>query len=236
MLLSSRFGRAGLVGPPVAEHGVEDVDAPACECDQRLVVPFSLGSLAVVEGAAGRVGRQCAERGLVEDAFERAVAGERPLQVADLAGLDERGSEPGRGGEVVAAGEAAEAACHGKQFSGEHGPHPWQGGDEGRVRVPAERLGDAGIDGCDLGAGGEAFGGEVFDDRRRGGFGRDGDRLSLRGCERGAGERVKAGGLVLAGAAQMRDDARLAGPADLGGRDVTGQQFLVGFVGRVGDT
>src|SRR6266550_4149794 len=98
MLLSSCFGWSGLVGLPVAEDGVEDVDAPSGERDQRLVMSFSFGSFTVVEGSTGRIVRQCAEGGLVEDAFEGAVTGEWSLQVADLAGLDEGGSESSRGG------------------------------------------------------------------------------------------------------------------------------------------
>ncbi len=75
MMLSSRLGMINCVGLPGSQYGVQHVDAAAGQRDD-LVVPLAFGSFAVVEGAAGRVALQGAERRLVEDPFEGAVATE----------------------------------------------------------------------------------------------------------------------------------------------------------------
>src|SRR5688572_28940353 len=79
--------RTWLVGLPVAEYCVQDVDAASGQRDDGLVVGLAGGTFAVVVGAADRIALQGAERRLVEDAFEDAVAAGGPLQVADLPGL-----------------------------------------------------------------------------------------------------------------------------------------------------
>jgi hypothetical protein len=50
------------VGLPGAQDGVQDVDSSAGQGDEGLVVSFAFGAFAVVEGAAGRVALQGAER------------------------------------------------------------------------------------------------------------------------------------------------------------------------------
>jgi hypothetical protein len=75
-----------LEGSSVVEHGPEDVDAPAGEGEDGLVVAFALASLAVVEGAAVGVAER-AEGGLIEDAFEPLVAAGGAPEEADLSGL-----------------------------------------------------------------------------------------------------------------------------------------------------
>jgi hypothetical protein len=76
MRLSSSFGRSRFVGLAGAQDGVQDVDAASCERDDGLVVGFSFGALAGVEGLAGGVAER-AEGRLEEDAFERLVAARR---------------------------------------------------------------------------------------------------------------------------------------------------------------
>jgi len=55
MLLSSgwseRGGEGFAVGGAVSEHGPEDVDASPSESDEGLLVGFSFGAFAVVEGS-----------------------------------------------------------------------------------------------------------------------------------------------------------------------------------------
>ena len=143
MRKSSRSGMVNSVWLPGSQDGVQDVDASAGQSDEGLVMPFSFGAFAVVEGAAGRVSLQGAERGLVEDPFEGFVAAGSAAQVVHFAGLLEYGGQTCGGGELVAGGEPVDAACHGEELGGQGGPHPGQGSDEGRVRVVIDDLGDA---------------------------------------------------------------------------------------------
>ena len=56
------------------QHGPQDIDAAACEGDERLGVVFSLLTLAVVEGFGQRVLlSHGAERALVENPLGRLV-------------------------------------------------------------------------------------------------------------------------------------------------------------------
>jgi WD40-like Beta Propeller Repeat len=73
MRLSSSPGVFESVWLSGSEHGVQDVDAPAGEGDDGLVVAFAFGALAGVEGAAGGVVER-AEGRLVEDALEGLVS------------------------------------------------------------------------------------------------------------------------------------------------------------------
>jgi hypothetical protein len=51
----------GIVGLPVAQHGVEDVDASSGEGDDGLLVGLALATFAGVEGLAGGVRVQKAD-------------------------------------------------------------------------------------------------------------------------------------------------------------------------------
>ena len=73
MSLSSGEGVAGVIEGAVAEHRVEDVDAASSQGDERLVVTFALGDLAVVVGAGGGVAEGC-ECGEEQRPFQRPVA------------------------------------------------------------------------------------------------------------------------------------------------------------------
>jgi hypothetical protein len=128
----------GLEGGAGLEDGPEDIDAPAGQGDDGLMVAFSLAPLAVVEGAAV-VMTERAEGGLVEDALEAFVAADGTTQKAGLAGLAQNGSDAAGRGERVGRAEAGEIACLGDEFGGEHGPHAGQAADEGRVRVVFEQ-------------------------------------------------------------------------------------------------
>ena len=163
MLKSSRSGMINLVRLSGTQDGVQVVDAAAGQGDEGLMMSFALGAFAVVEGAAGQVALQCAERGLVEDPFEGLVAAEGPAQVVHFAGLLQHGGQAGGRGEVVAGGESGDAACHGEELGGQDGPHPGQGLDEGRVRVAVQRLGDAFVQLGQFGAAGEGLGGQIAD-------------------------------------------------------------------------
>ena len=105
MRVSSGLFEVCLEGLPGLEHGPEDVDASAREGDEGLVVAFSFSPFAIVEGAAVG-GVQRAEGGLVEDALQGLIAAGRSLEKADLAGLPQHRSEPGRRGQGIGGAEA----------------------------------------------------------------------------------------------------------------------------------
>src|SRR3546814_7520137 len=107
-LSSGVWGGLAPVGVAVAEDGVEHVDASAGEGEDGLVMGLAFGALAPVVRLRGGVAGDRDERGLVEHAFERAIAGAGALQVADLAGLFQDGGQACRGGEVVAVGVAGD--------------------------------------------------------------------------------------------------------------------------------
>ncbi len=69
-LSSGGRGAAGLVGQPVSDDRVQNIDASAGQREDGLVVSLAFGSLAPVVGLAGRVTGDRDEGGLVEDAFE----------------------------------------------------------------------------------------------------------------------------------------------------------------------
>ncbi len=73
MCKSSRQFEVFRKGLPVSEDGPEHLHASSCEGDGGLVVVFSLGPLAVVEGAAVGAYQGC-EDGLVEDAPQGLAA------------------------------------------------------------------------------------------------------------------------------------------------------------------
>ncbi len=185
------IGDVGLSGP---QYGVQHVDASAGQGDDGLVVAFALGSFPVVEGAAGRVALQGAERGLVEDPFEGAVAAGSASLVAGFAGLDEGGCQAGRGGELVAGGESGGAARFCQEFGGQGGPHPGQATDEGRIGVAFERRLDLFVQFRQPGSGRQAFTGQFPHDLRGDRFAGHGDVLGLRGGQGGLHERVDARG------------------------------------------
>lgn len=68
MLRSSGHFEVFAEGLPVVQDGPEHVHAATREGDDGLVMAFSLGALAVVEGAAVGAGER-GEGGLVEDAL-----------------------------------------------------------------------------------------------------------------------------------------------------------------------
>jgi hypothetical protein len=78
MFLSSSQSMVGLVEGAVAEHGVEDVAAPASEGDEGLVVAFALGDFAVVVGAGDGVAER-GERGEEQGPFEDLVPAARGM-------------------------------------------------------------------------------------------------------------------------------------------------------------
>ena len=55
------------------QDGPEDIDAPSCEGDDRLVVVLSLAALALIEGLTVGMS-QGAKRRLIKDALEAAAA------------------------------------------------------------------------------------------------------------------------------------------------------------------
>lgn len=87
-----------------AQDRVQDVDAPAGEREDRLVVGLAFGPFAGVVGLAGWIAAGPDECRLVEGSLEGFVPGSGALQVADLAGLLEHRRQPGGRGEGVAAG------------------------------------------------------------------------------------------------------------------------------------
>src|SRR5262245_14672833 len=120
MLLSSHEmqGWPSLEGLAVTEYGVKDVGLVASQGDQGLVVPFALGSLAVVVGPPGGVALDRVERHLVEDALEGFVTSGRGARGAHLPGLGQHRCEAEGRRESVGAGEAAIVADRCDEFSG----------------------------------------------------------------------------------------------------------------------
>ena len=162
---------------------------------------FSLAALAVVEGAAVRVGER-AEGGLVEDPLEGLVAAERAPEEADLAGLAQHRRDAGGRGEGVGGAEAREGACLGDELGGEHGPHAGQAADEGGVRVAGEQRLELAVERGEPGAGRQRLDGEFPDQTGGHALARHGDVLLTCGGQRLVGQRLDmghaAGGLEVA--------------------------------------
>jgi len=237
MRLSSRSADsvAWVVGRPIAEDGVQDVDPAPGQRDQSLVVPLAGGAFALVKGSAGRVAGDSDEGGLVEDAFERFVACRGPLQVADLAGLLEHRGQARRGGELVRTGKPGDATGFGKELRGQGGPHPRHAEYEGPVRVAVEHLSDTRVDLLEPLLRGQRFGGQLADQVGGDPLARDHNVLSGGGACGGLGQRPNRRGLDVADLAQMGQQALHPGGADLPGGDVAGQQVQPKFAGHIHD-
>ena len=89
-----------LVGAPAVQDRPQDVDAPPSERNDGLVVTFSFLTFALIECPAIG-GLERAERGLIEDAFERAIASGRAALEAYLARLSQHGCKTGSCGHCV---------------------------------------------------------------------------------------------------------------------------------------
>src|SRR3954452_12544958 len=151
MLRSSGFWVFGAKGLAGGEQGPEDVDAPACEGNDGLMVSLSLAPLAGVEGTTERVGER-AEGGLVEDPLEAVVGVARPLQVPALAGLAQHWGKARGARQRGSRAKAVEVACLGEKLCGGHDPHSGQAADEGPVRVGLDELGELAVDRGEAGA------------------------------------------------------------------------------------
>jgi choline dehydrogenase-like flavoprotein len=84
MKLSSRRGVrcGGLIGPVVAQHGPQDVEASAGQGDGGLGVGFAFGAFAVVVGTRGEVGADGDLGGQVAGAQQAAVVAAGAFEVA----------------------------------------------------------------------------------------------------------------------------------------------------------
>lgn len=90
MLISSRCrdGPRGLVARSVADHGPQDVDATARECQQCLLMSLPFGTLARVVRLRGWTALQAGERGRVHRVEQASVEAVWPAEVAaDGAGV-----------------------------------------------------------------------------------------------------------------------------------------------------
>ena len=145
MLSSSRSFERCLERNAGLEHRPEHTDAPTRQGDDRLVVVLSFAPLAVIEGLAVGM-RQRAEGGLIEHAFQPAIAARRPSEKAHLARLAQDGRNAGSGGQRVGGAKPAESACLCDELGGEHDPHARQAAHEGRIRVAIEQLLELAID------------------------------------------------------------------------------------------
>jgi len=119
-------------GCSVAQHRPQDIDPPAGEGDERLGMPLTLPSLAVVEGPGLRRAAQTGEGRLVEDPLEDLVATTHPAIVADpLAGVMGCGHQPGISGEAISALEGAQKIAHAhKELGTEDRTHPRQASED----------------------------------------------------------------------------------------------------------
>jgi hypothetical protein len=88
---SSRFLELGLEGGTAFQNDPKDIDAPAGQSDDGLMMSLSLASFAVVEGTTVFMAQR-AERGLVKDALEAlcclpwAVAGSGFCRIVEAPG------------------------------------------------------------------------------------------------------------------------------------------------------
>lgn len=235
MCLSSRCGGlVGLdaVGRSAAQDRVQDVDAATGGGDGGSVMGLALVALASIVRVTGGVAADGDEGGLVEDAFEGRVALGGALQVADLLGVFEYGCGAG-GGELAGGGKPGAAVCLGEELRGECGPHPWQAGDEGRVRVAFERLGDALVDALEPVLAGQCLAGEVADDVGGDGLAGHGDLLGVRGGQRLVDDCGDTVDLHAADPTQASRQPGASRAADLRRSDVAGDEPHPGFGGDV---
>jgi transposase len=105
MTLSSRRGVrcGGLIGPVVAQHCPQHVEASAGQCEDCLGVGFAFGSFAVVVGARGGVGADGDLGGQVAGAQQAAVVAAGAFEVAADAARIAR--YRGQSGEALITGE-----------------------------------------------------------------------------------------------------------------------------------
>ena len=149
-----------------------------------------------------------------------------PAQEAGFAGLSQDRRHARRRGERVGGAEAGEILPR-DEFCGEHGPHPRQAADEGRVRVAFEQRFDLAVELDEAGAGGERLHGELADQARGHALGRDGD-----GLLGGGGERAIDQGLDIGHSArgpQVAPQTFLAHGTQLGRGDIARQQMQWSF-------
>ena len=218
---SSGCFEAGLEWRPGLEHGPEDVDAPACQRDDGLVVAFSFAPLALVEGSAVIV-CQRAESRLVEHALGAFVAAVGSSEESGSAGLAKHRGHSGGRGEGVGGAEAGEVACLGDELCGEHGPHAGQAADEGRVRVALEQRLQLAVEFDQACAACQRLDGEFADQARGHALGGHGDGLLGRDGENAIGQLLDLG--QAACCLQVVHQALSAGSAQLARRDELAQQ------------
>ena len=139
-----------------------DVYASSREGDDGLIVTFPLGAFSVVKGSAFRICERV-EGGLEEDALEVLIAACGASDGSGFAGLTQDGRETGCGGQRIGRLEAVAGTDTSDEVCRQHGPHPRQASDEGRIRVAFEKGFEIGVDAVALGPGGQSFGGEVLD-------------------------------------------------------------------------
>ena len=139
-----------------------DVFASSREGDDGLIVTLSLGTFPIVEGSAFRV-CESVEGGLEEDTLEGLVAACGSSDGSGFSGLAQDRSEAGCGCKRIGRTEAAGGTDAGDEVCREHGPHPWQAKDEGRVRVAFKKRLEIAVDTVALGAGCQRLAGKVLD-------------------------------------------------------------------------
>jgi len=221
MAESSGCFESGLEGCSRMEDGPEDVDTPAGQGDDGLMMVFSLAPFSIVEDAAV-IMAEGAESGLVEDTLEALVAAAGPTQETGASGLAQDGRHASGGGERVGGAEAREIACLGDELRREDDPHAGQAADEGRVRVAFEQRLQLAIEIEETDTVYKRFGGEFSDQPRGHALGRHGDGLLGRGGQGAIDQCLDMG--QPPGGLQMAHKALLAGGAQLGRGDVAGQE------------
>src|SRR5579875_1593211 len=143
-----------LVGLAGAEQGGDDVAAAPGQAGQGGVVPFAVGSLAVVGRLGGRVaqGRGGGEEHGVREPVVAAAAAR--FAVEGLAGLAADRGQAGVGGKLAAVGEGGAVADLGEDPGAGPRPDPCYRGEGTTERVRQERVLDLGGEG--VAAGGDA--------------------------------------------------------------------------------
>src|SRR5271165_7423956 len=124
MKLSSRRGVrcGGLIGPVVAQHGPQDVEASAGQGEDGLGVGFAFGTFAVVVGARGRVGADGDLGREVAGAQQASVVAAGSFEVAaDASGITGYRCQPGDAGKTVDGCEDADVAAGGGDELGAEG-------------------------------------------------------------------------------------------------------------------
>ena len=141
----------GVVGGVVLPAVPDDVEPGAGQYSHGVGVIVSAGAGAVVEVGGPGVGSSAVAGKVADRVAELFVGGPTESDVCDLARLAGRGGDPGQAGQRFGGGVAGAAVADlGEQSGGAEAARAGQGGEDVRVGVDGELVGDAVVQGGDL--------------------------------------------------------------------------------------